>query len=78
MLRNFLVFLLLGVVWLFIFSIPVGHEGKRLFNIGYYYIVDTRLVHLVTDLASTTVHKTGDTATGMVDDVVSKVEDRTK
>jgi len=77
MLRNLLIFLLLGIVWLFIFSLPVGHQGKRLFSLGYYYIVDTRLVHLVTDLVSTTAHKTKDTANDMVDDIANKVDHQT-
>ncbi|MES2614421.1 MAG: hypothetical protein V4591_03295 [Bdellovibrionota bacterium] len=74
MLRTFFIFLLLGIAWLFVFSIPVGHQGKKLFDVGYYYVVDTKLVHLVTNLVSTTVHKTGDTAGNVVDDVVENVE----
>ena len=74
MLRNLLIFLVLGLVWLFIFSIPVGHQGKRLFSLGYYYVVDTKMVHLVTDLVSSTANKTGTTASDVVDDVVNKVD----
>ncbi len=74
MIRNIFVFLLSGILWLFIFSIPVGHHHKRVFDLGFYYIVDTRLVHLVTDLVSSTAQKTGDKANDVVDDVVNKVD----
>lgn len=72
MLRKLFIFLGLGLVWLFIFSIPVGHQGKKLFTVAHYYIVDTKLVHFVTNLIFTTANKTTNTATDMVDDVVNK------
>ena len=39
-------FLLLGTIWLFLFSIPVGYK-KNLFAVGHHYIVDTRPVHWI-------------------------------
>jgi hypothetical protein len=74
MIKNIVFFLAMGLVWLFIFSIPVGHQGKHVFNVGYYYLVDTKLVHKITDFASNTFFKTGSTASNVLDDVVEKVE----
>ncbi len=75
MLKNLLVFFGLGFVWLFIFSIPIGHSKKTIFQIAHFYIVDTKLVHSITNLVTSTAHKTGDTATGVVDDVVHKIDE---
>jgi hypothetical protein len=41
-------FLGMGLIWLFLLSTPVGYQ-KSLFNLGYYYIVDTPPVHFVID-----------------------------
>ena len=43
MIKNLVIFLVFGFVWLFIFSIPVSRH-KRLFDVGYYYFVDTQPV----------------------------------
>ncbi len=67
-------FFIHGLIWLFLFSIPVGHHGKRFFHVGYYYIVDTKLVHLVTDILSTSAKKTENTASDVVNDVVNKAD----
>ena len=46
MLRKTLLFAGLGFVWLFLYSIPLG-QGKNVYNIAHYYIVDTRPVHWI-------------------------------
>lgn len=43
MIRNSIMFISLGFVWLFLFSIPVGN-GKNVFNVAHFYIVDTKPV----------------------------------
>jgi hypothetical protein len=40
MLRTTGLFLLTGVIWLFLFSFPIGH-GKTLFQLGQHYIINT-------------------------------------
>jgi len=40
MFRSLFSFLLFGFVWLFVFSIPVGHN-RLLFDVGHYYFVET-------------------------------------
>lgn len=46
MARNISIFFGLGLVWLFVFSLPVG-KGKTLYSVLNYYVVDTRPVHWV-------------------------------
>jgi hypothetical protein len=40
----------LGILWLFLFSLPVG-KGKSLYEVLHYYIVDTQPVHWIVDKA---------------------------
>lgn len=40
MIGSLVKFLFYGFIWLFIFSIPVGNS-KKLFDVGYEYIVDS-------------------------------------
>lgn len=54
------VFLLIGFVWLFLFSIPVGH-GKRLFDIAAHYIVSSQPVLWLMGQIDETVAKTDET-----------------
>ncbi len=74
MLRSFLIFLASGFFWLFVFSIPIGHPGKKIFEVGYFYIVDTKPIHFITNSFFKTVDKTGSKANEVVDDVVSKID----
>lgn len=46
MVRNVALFFGLGLVWLFVFALPVG-KGKSVYEVMHYYIVDTRPVHWV-------------------------------
>lgn len=46
MLRNSMLFVTFGILWLFIFSVPVG-TSKSVFDVAHYYIVDTRPVYWV-------------------------------
>ncbi|KAB8030613.1 hypothetical protein [Fluviispira multicolorata] len=65
-------FLFVGLIWLFIFSIPVG-EGKRLYNICYTYIVDTRPVRWVKEKISSGAKTTENTAKDTASEVIDKV-----
>ncbi len=44
MIRNSIMFISLGFVWLFLFSIPVG-KNKSVFDVAHFYIVDTKPVY---------------------------------
>jgi hypothetical protein len=69
------IFLAYGLVWLFLFSIPL--EGStRLFQVGYYYIVDTKFVHFITDFVKEGTSKTTGAATGAAHEVINKVEEK--
>ena len=57
MLQKFSVFLLCGVAWLFLFSVPMG-QSKNLFEVLHFYIVDTRPVQWVLGKAQTSYHST--------------------
>jgi|GEM_PF-627308 len=46
MARNASIFFGLGLLWLFLFAIPVG-KGRNLHDVLHYYLVDTRPVHWV-------------------------------
>ena len=46
MARNLTIFFGMGVVWLFVFSIPIG-KGKSIYEVLHYYVVDTRPVQWV-------------------------------
>ena len=46
MVRNISIFFGLGLLWLFLFALPIG-KGKTLHGILHYYLVDTRPVHWV-------------------------------
>jgi len=66
-LRSIGLFLGAGVVWLFLFSIPIGH-GKTLYQLGQHYIIRTTPVQwLGRQIVSgyeTTLEATEDKATG--------------
>ena len=72
--KSLLTFFISGLIWLFIFSIPVGHEGKKLYSVGYFYLVDTKPVHFVTHFLFSAANKTEKTASEVVNDVVDKVK----
>ncbi|MBX9836946.1 hypothetical protein [Silvanigrella sp.] len=76
-LRKLFIFLIYGFVWLFVFSIPVAN-GKSLYQIGYYYVVDTKPVHWILNKAyygaKTTENTAKDTAHEVIDKVSSEVK----
>jgi hypothetical protein len=74
MLRSTLQFLMYGIVWLFLFSIPIGHHNKSLYQVGHYYIVDTRPVHMVIRVVEIVFRKTNSTADHVVNEVTEKVD----
>jgi hypothetical protein len=51
------IFIGLGLVWLFLFSLPVG-KGKNLFELLTFYVVDTRPVHWVVGQVQSTYDST--------------------
>lgn len=75
MIRNLITFLIFGFVWLFLFSMPVGH-GKRLFDVGYYYFVDTRPVHWFFEKFNIGVQESQSKASEAVDKVIDSVTDK--
>jgi hypothetical protein len=56
-LQKFSVFVLCGIAWLFLFSIPMS-QTKNLFEVLHFYVVDTRPVQWVLGKAQTTYHTT--------------------
>lgn len=64
-------FLFYGFIWLFIFSIPVGHS-KKLFDLGYEHIVDSDVVHTLTSYVSSFFNKTKTTVTESVKEEIKK------
>jgi len=77
MFKKVFIFLIYGFVWLLVFSIPVGN-GKNLFQIGYYYIVDTKPIHWILNKsyygAKTTEITAKDTALDVIDKISSEVK----
>jgi len=75
--KKIFIFLIYGFVWLFIFSIPVGN-GKNLFQIGYFYIVDTKPIKWLLNKsyygAKTTENTAKDTAHEVIDKISSEVK----
>jgi hypothetical protein len=56
-LQKFSIFLLSGVAWLFLFSVPLG-QSKNLFEVLHFYVVDTRPVQWILGHAQTTYQTT--------------------
>lgn len=75
--KKLIVFLLFGVIWLFLFSIPMSN-GKKLFQISHYYIVDTRPVHWFLEKvysgAKTTENNAKEAAHEAIDKIGSEVK----
>ncbi len=74
MIRSFLAFVVFGILWLFLFSTPIGEHGKKLYDLGYYYLVDNSLVHQIRDIIFTSAHKTEQKASDVVNDVLQKAD----
>ena len=72
-LASFMKFLALGIVWLFILSIPVGYQ-KTLFNLGYFYIVDTFPVHWTIDKIEVLLGHSRVAVSDMSSKVIDKVD----
>lgn len=62
-----------GVVWLFLFSIPVG-QGKHLFNLAWFYIVDTAPVNWVVNAVTGGIEAGSETAKRTADEIVGKMD----
>lgn len=77
LIKKLFAFLFLGLIWLFLFSIPVGND-KKLFQVCYHYIVDTRPVHWVTNKVSMGAKTTENTAKEAAHDVIDKVGSEVK
>lgn len=73
MLKKFQLIFGFGLAWLFILSIPVGYD-RKLYDVGYHYIVDTKPVHIVTSFVSSGFLATKNTAEEKVDGVVREVD----
>lgn len=77
MIRNFISFLIFGFVWLFLFSIPVGH-GRVLFDVGHYYFVDTKPVRWLIEKFNIGVKTSQSKASETVKETVDHVVDYMK
>lgn len=77
MIRNFISFLIFGFVWLFLFSIPVGH-GRVLFDVGHYYFVDTKPVRWMIEKFNIGVKTSQSKASEAVKETVDQVSDYMK
>lgn len=75
--RKLFIFVIFGVIWLFLFSIPTS-SGKKFFQVCYYYIVDTRPVHWIVEKVSsgakTTEHDAKEAAHEVIDKVGSEMK----
>ncbi len=61
MARNISLFLLLGVLWVFLLSIPVG-QGRTVYDLAHYFLVDTAPVNWISGQFSKTVARTQSTS----------------
>lgn len=73
MMRNLISFLVFGFVWLFLFSIPVGHN-RILFDVGHYYFVDTKPVRWLIEKFNVGVKASQSKASETLDQVVDYVK----
>ncbi|BBH51907.1 hypothetical protein [Fluviispira sanaruensis] len=76
-LKKLIAFLFVGLIWLFIFSIPLG-EGRRFFNFCYSHIVDTRPVKWVKEKVSSGAKTSENTAKEAAGEVIDKVSKEVK
>ena len=76
-LKKLFVFIFIGIIWLFIFSIPVKN-GRLLFQISYQYIVDTKPVHWVTEKVSSGAKTTENNAKEAAHEIIDKVGSEVK
>ncbi len=69
------IFILYGIIWLFLFSIPL--DGKtKLFHVGYYYIVDTRPMHFLLKFVKSGADRTTETASDTAIEIIRKAEEK--
>jgi hypothetical protein len=78
MVRHVAKFLLAGVAWVFLLSIPVG-QGKSVFDLAHYFLVDSAPVNWISKQFSKTVAQT-DAATSstraLTEDYLSTTQER--
>ena len=66
-------FFTMGLIWLFVFSLPIGHD-KQLFSVGYYYVVDTKPVKFFEDISEKSVLFLTKTMFDLATDLVDKMD----
>lgn len=76
-LKKLVIFLLFGIIWLFLFSIPIN-GAKKFFHVSYYYIVDTRPVHWILDKVYSGAKITENNAKEAAHDAIDKVGSEVK
>ncbi len=76
-LKKLVIFLIIGIVWLFLFSIPLKND-KLLFNILYFYIVDTKPVHWLKEKITSGAKTTEDTAKDKANSFIDKIDTEMK
>ncbi len=77
LLKKLAFFLVIGFVWLFLFSIPFKQE-KLLFNILHFYIVDTKPVHWIIEKITASAKTTEDTAKDKANSFIDKIDSEMK
>lgn len=70
-------FIIFGLIWLFIFSIPLKNEGL-LFDKLHFYIVNTKPVHWVISKISSTIKTSENTAKDTANEFIDKIETEVK
>ena len=76
-LKKLVIFLIIGIVWLFLFSIPLKND-KLLFNILHFYIVDTKPVHWLKEKITSGAKTTEDTAKDKANSFIDKIDTEMK
>jgi hypothetical protein len=76
-LKKLVIFLIFGMIWLFIFSIPISGD-KKFFQVSYYYIVDTRPVHWILEKIYSGARTSENNAKEAAHEVIDKVSSEVK
>ncbi len=50
-------FVIIGIIWLFLFSIPLG-QGRTVFDVAHHYVVDSTPVHWILGQVDETISET--------------------
>lgn len=71
------IFTIFGIIWLFIFSIPIS-SNKKIFQFFHYYIVDTTPIHWILEKLRSGFKTTELTTKEVAHKVIDKVDSEVK